>query len=215
MAVGGQVRGFHDLDGAGKNGTVALFNRETEHAAQKAGGFAGLTVVFAVDAHVGQLEAHDDGHGFTGQFSDGGKVPGVDECVADHEGAAAGNDFREGKVIAQILLVDAASGHEAQLGVGGGHGFDGFQAAVGLGGEEFDHAQAQFDGCFHVRGGGAAGEDGDETEQASDASPAEAPDAAAEDASMMEEEAGSDPETAESEDPTRESAPESDEGKEP
>ena len=57
----------------------------------------------------------------------------------------------------------------------------------------------------------AAGEDGDETEQASDASPAEA----AEDASMMEEEAGSDPETAESEDPTRESAPESDEGKEP
>ena len=61
----------------------------------------------------------------------------------------------------------------------------------------------------------AAGEDGDETEQASDASPAEAPDAAAEDASMMEEEAGSDPETAESEDPTRESAPESDEGKEP
>ena len=32
---------------------------------------------------------------------------------------------------------------------------------------------------------------------------------------MMEEEAGSDPETAESEDPTRESAPESDEGKEP
>ena len=35
------------------------------------------------------------------------------------------------------------------------------------------------------------------------------------DASMMEEEAGSDPETAESEDPTRESAPESDEGKEP
>lgn len=61
----------------------------------------------------------------------------------------------------------------------------------------------------------AAGEDGDETEQASDASPAEAPDAAAEDASMMEEEAGSDPETAESEDPTRESVPESDEGKEP
>ena len=49
MAVGGQVRGFHDLNGAGKNGTAALFNREAEHAAQKAGGFAGLTVILAVE----------------------------------------------------------------------------------------------------------------------------------------------------------------------
>lgn len=61
----------------------------------------------------------------------------------------------------------------------------------------------------------AAGEDENETEQAPDASPADASDAAAEDASMMEEEAGSELETAESGDPTGESAPESDAGKEP
>mmetsp|Transcript_87161 Transcript_87161/g.241678 ORF Transcript_87161/g.241678 Transcript_87161/m.241678 type:complete len:273 (+) Transcript_87161:79-897(+) len=71
--------------------------------------------------------------------------------AGDHPRTPARNHLRDGEVLSQGLLVDAASGHEFQTRVGRADGLQRRDPAVGLRREELHEGQAQTQGFLHLR----------------------------------------------------------------
>ena len=154
VALRAAERGLHDLDArAGEDGAVADLHRPAQQLAQLGRGIHRLGFVGAVDAHVRDLKAQHQLHGGRGQGADAIPILGLHRVARHHPAAAAADDLVEGEVIQQVLLVDAAGGHELHIHIRSRDGLDVLQAARRFSREEFDGLQVLKDVSIHVNEG--------------------------------------------------------------
>ena len=161
MALLTQIVALHDLNGGCREiGGIAQLGLEAEGLTEAAAERKGAFRVRAIDADVGYLKAQNSLAGFPAQLGDFLKVPGGNVRLGANPAAAYGVDKGSGYIFRQILRVYAACGNKLYAAEGAGESFHGAEAAVDIGGEEFENLQPQLHGLHNFCRRDAAGGDG-------------------------------------------------------
>ena len=155
LAAEGKVHNF-EL-GACEGSLGANVGIEEEELAEKSGGLFAFFFVFAVDTNVNDFKAVHESNCFFRELFDFVEFTFVYQGILNHEAAAACKDLGVLEVGEDVVLVDAAGGHELELGVRTGNGFDHVETADCFCGEELNDVKTELHCLFHFAAGGTAG----------------------------------------------------------